>query len=77
MKRFKENPITSTIGVLFVLIAFALLFVKTNYDLPLYVLGVIAVFGVLLITAKDKLVDLLTLGVSRLIQDAGEKIVKK
>lgn len=73
MKRIKENPISSVLGAFFIIVAFVLLFVKTNYDLPLWALGLVALVGLLLLFAKDKLIDILTLGLSRLLKDVTKK----
>lgn len=74
MKRFKSDPISTILGLAFIVMAFVLLWKETNYDIPLFVLGLMVLFGLLLIEAKDKFLDILTLGLSRFIQD---KVVKK
>tara|TARA_B110000285_G_scaffold234059_1_gene309709 strand:- start:733 stop:966 length:234 start_codon:yes stop_codon:yes gene_type:complete len=76
MERFKNHPISTVLGLFFIAIALMLLFVETNYDLPLWSIGLIAVLGILLCFAKDKLIDLLTLGLSRFIKDTGNKVLK-
>lgn len=69
MNNFKENPITSILGIIFVILAMVLLFIPTLYEIPLIAIGLIAVFGILLIRAQDKLVDILTLGLNRFVKD--------
>ena len=73
MKRFTEQPISTILGLFLFFSGFTLLFVKTNYEIPLYVLGVMMMGGILLLFAKDKLIDILTLGLSRFIQDRVKK----
>lgn len=73
MERFKHHPISTTLGLIFILFSGVLLFIPTLYEIPLWVLGLVVVFGVLLIYSKDKLIDILTLGLSRLIQDRIDK----
>jgi len=70
--RFKEK-ISTTIGLVLCLFSIALLFIETNYDLPLWGIGLIFVVGVLLINAKDKVVDIFTLGLSRFVKDVTSK----
>ena len=73
MKRFTEEPISTVLGLFLFFAGFILLFVKSNYDIPLYVLGIMIMGGVLLLFAKDKFLDILTLGLSRFIQDRVKK----
>lgn len=73
MKRIKENPISSALGLLFILAGFVFLFVETRYDLPLWSLSAMWAGGLLLLFAKDKLIDILTLGLSRLVKDVARK----
>lgn len=73
MKRIKDNPISSVLGlVLFFGAAYRLL-IETNNEIPFYVLFMTMAGGVLLLFAKDKLLDILTLGLSGLIQDRIDK----
>lgn len=74
MERIKKHPISTFLGLFFIIAAFTLLFVKTNYDIPLWGLGLLVPFGVLLCFAKDRLVDILTLGLYSLVQDIRRKI---
>ncbi|SFU77083.1 hypothetical protein SAMN05216480_12314 [Pustulibacterium marinum] len=76
MERIKNNPISTFLGFAMIVFAAVLLFVPTLYDMPLYGIGVIGVIGILLLFAKDQLVDILTGGLSRLIQDAAQKVKK-
>lgn len=73
MKRIKENPLSSILGLVFIIFAAVLLFVETRYDLPLWALGVCIAAGLMLLFAKDKLIDILTLGLSRLVKDVAKK----
>lgn len=76
MDRIKQQPISSILGLFLFFGGFTLLWVETNYELPLYVLGIMIVGGVLLLFAKDKFLDILTLGFSRLVQDGVDKVKK-
>lgn len=69
MKRIKENLLSSIIGLLFIVAGFVFLFVETLQEIPLYVVIGLWVGGVLLLFAKDKLLDILTVGVSRFLKD--------
>ena len=73
MKRFTEQPISTILGLFLFFSAFILLFIKTNYEIPLYALAVMMIGGILLLFAKDKFLDILTLGLSRFIQDRVKK----
>ena len=73
MKRFKEHPISTFIGLLFILMAFALLFIETRYDLPLLALGIMAVSGILLLFSKDEFISILTLGFATLVKKKTEE----
>lgn len=77
LQKLVENPISSTLGVLFITFGFLVYFVKTVIEFPYYVPIITWVFGVLLLFAKDKLLDILTLGMSRLVQNINDKINKK
>lgn len=59
MKRLKKNPYSTVLGVLFIIAGFVLLFVDTLYDLPLWVIGAIWGGGVMLLFAKDKLIEII------------------
>ncbi len=74
MERFREHPISTILGLIFIVFAFVLLFIPTLYSIPLWGIGLITVFGILLLFAKDKLVDVLTLGLSRFVKDVGNKV---
>jgi len=73
MKRFTEQPFSTILGLFLFFSGFILLWAETNYEIPLYVLGVMMMGGILLLFAKDKLIDILTLGLSRFIQDRVKK----
>jgi hypothetical protein len=77
MDRFKKEPLSTFIGLLFILMAFVLLFFETHYDIPLWGLSLLITFGILLCFARDKLIDILTLGLSRILQDVSGKIKKR
>lgn len=59
MKRLKKNPYSTVLGVLFIIAGFVLLFVDTLYDLPLWVIGAMWGGGVMLLFAKDKLIEII------------------
>lgn len=69
MSNFKQNPITTTIGILFIVLFGVLLFIPSLYEIPLLGLCLLPVVGILLIRAQDKLVDILTLGLNRFVKD--------
>ena len=73
MERFKTQPISTILGLFLFFSGFVLLFIETNYEVPLYVLGIMIIGGILLLFAKDKFLDILTLGLSRFIQDRVKK----
>jgi len=77
LQKLVENPISSTLGVLFITFGFLVYFVKTVIEFPHYLPFITWVFGVLLLFAKDKLLDILTLGTSRLVQNISDKLNKK
>ena len=58
-ERVFKNWISSILGLLMVIFAGVLLFVDTKFDLSAWQVGSIAGCGILLIFAKDKLIDLL------------------
>lgn len=68
MKNFRDNPISSILGLAMVFFAGYLLFTPTLYDIPLYVIGLIAISGILLFSAQDKFVSILTLGLDRFVK---------
>jgi hypothetical protein len=74
MERFKKNPISTVLGLLFIVAAFSFLFIETRYELPLWSIGLVGVFGILLCFAEDKLIDILTLGLSRFVKDVSGKM---
>ena len=69
MENFKSNPISSALGLLIVAFAGVLLFIPTLYDIPLWVLGLIAICGILLFSAEDKFISIITLGLSRFVKN--------
>jgi hypothetical protein len=68
MNNFKSNPISSALGLLIVAFAGVLLFIPTLYSIPLWGIGLIAVCGILLFSAEDKFISILTLGLSRFVK---------
>jgi hypothetical protein len=74
MTRFKEHPISSVLGLIFIAFGFVLFFIPTQFDFPNYTHLVAWVFGILLLKAEDKLIAILTLGLSTLIKDINNKI---
>ena len=67
MNRIKQNPYSTVLGIL--IIAYALSVPIANIIMPFWGVLIILGIGILLLFAKDKLIDVLTLGLSRLIQD--------
>ncbi len=75
MKNFRENPITTLIGILFVLVGFALLFIilflDTKKELHLWHIAIIQAMGILLTISEDDMKDViktfLTLGINKLL----------
>lgn len=75
MTQLKQNPITTKLGLMFVVIGFILLFIilffDTKKDLHLWHIGIMEAFGVLLIISKDDVKDVIktffTLGINKLL----------
>lgn len=71
MKNIKEHPISSALGVFLFILGTVLLIANYFYDvkspIPVYVPFGLLVFGVLLLFAKDRLIDVLLLGIPSLI----------
>jgi len=74
MKRFKQHPISSVLGLIFIAFGFVLFFVPKQFEFPEYTHFVAWGFGYLLLKAEDKLIAILTLGLSTLIKDINNKI---
>jgi len=74
--RFLENPISSYLGLLFIAFGFVLFFVPTQFELPLYAPFLVWFLGLGLILAKDKMIDILTFGLSSLIEFLAGKFKK-
>lgn len=74
MERFKDHPISTILGLIFIMSAYVFMFIESRYDMPLWSIGLITIFGILLLFAKDKLIDILTLGLSRFVKDASGKL---
>ena len=74
LKSIVNNPISSSIGALFIIFGFLVYFVKTVVEFPYYIPMIAWVIGILLLFAKDKLLDILTLGLSRLVKNINNKI---
>lgn len=74
MERFKQNPISTILGLLFIVAAFVFLFVPTLYDIPFMGLVGLWAAGLLLCFAKDKFLDIITLGLSRFVQDTNQRL---
>lgn len=72
LKNFKKNPISSVLGLLIIIFAGVLLFIPTLYDIPLWGIAIIAVSGTLLLFAEDKFISILTLGLSRFVNNKTE-----
>lgn len=72
MKNFKDNPFSTILGLLIIIFAGVLLFVPTLYDIPLWGVAIIAVSGILLLFAEDKFISILTLGLSRFVNNKTE-----
>jgi len=77
LQKIIDNPISSSLGVLFIIFGFLVYFIKTVIDFPYYIPLIVWVFGILLLFAKDKLLDILTLGLSRLVKNVNDKINKR
>lgn len=60
MKRLKNNPFSTILGLIFILSGFVFLFVETRYDLPLWSIAVMWGGGLMLLFAKDKLIDIIS-----------------
>lgn len=74
MERLKKNPFSTVLGLVFIIAGFVFLFVETpQYDLPLWGIGLMAACGLMLLFAKDKFIDIITLGLTRLVKDATKK----
>lgn len=59
MNNLKNNPKTSILGVIFIILGFLLLFIETKIEFPWYFIFILFVFGVLLLLAKDRLINVL------------------
>lgn len=59
-ERVIKNWISTVLGALIVIFAGVLFFVDTKFELALWQIGAIAGFGILLIFAKDRLIDIIT-----------------
>lgn len=79
MKNFKENPITTILGVLFVMVGFALLFIilflDVKKDITLWHIAIIQGVGILLTISEDDMKDVIktffTLGINKLLGKKG------
>jgi hypothetical protein len=69
MNRIKQNPYSTVLGILIIAYALSVPICIFNHIIPWYGFFVLLFIGILLLFAKDKLIDVLTLGLSRLIQD--------
>lgn len=71
MKKFKEHPITTIIGLLFVIVGLLPLFIELKKDLNLWHMGIIVAIGLLLIISEDDMKDVLktffTLGINKVV----------
>lgn len=72
-----DNPISSFLGVLFIVFGFLVYFVETKVDIPYYAPIIMWVLGVLLLFSRDKLLDILTLGLSGLVKNINTKVKRK
>lgn len=77
MKRFKENPVTSTFAIVLFVFAFVILFVPTLIELPEWSFWALIGTSILLYNAKDKLIDIVTLGLSRIVTDLADRLSAK
>lgn len=72
LKNLKKNPISSILGLMIIIFAGVLLFIPTLYDIPLWGIAIIAVSGTLLLFAEDKFISILTLGLSKFVNNKTE-----
>lgn len=59
-ERVLKNWISTVLGLMLVIFAGVLFFVDTKFNLELWQVGAIASMGILLVFAKDKLIDIIT-----------------
>ena len=76
MSRFIENKVSTYLGLIFIAFGFVVFFVPTQFDLSWWFPFILWIFGILLINAEDKLIDVLTLGLSRFLIDIRTHIKK-
>ncbi|WP_416440450.1 hypothetical protein ACH3O9_11275 [Leeuwenhoekiella sp. A16] len=78
MERIKENPLSTIIGLLFIIVGFSLLiiylFFETRKEISFFWVPGCWAAGLMLLFAKDKLLDIITLGLSRLVDDTVKKV---
>ncbi len=55
----KTDKKSTIVGVILMLLGFALLFIKTNYNIPQIVLWLLIIAGFLCLFVKDRLIDFL------------------
>jgi hypothetical protein len=68
MNRFIDNPVSSYLGLILIGFGLTLFFVPAVFEFPFYVPFIFVILGIGLIFAKDKLIDILTFGLSSLIE---------